>query len=89
LISGIAIAFYRGADFAAVCTAFVPVLMILMGVFGMQVKKSAIEKAMIVKKLGGLVEESLTAVRLIASFANEKKEEEKFRKFSEKVLEIS
>jgi hypothetical protein len=34
LLSGIGIAFYRGADFAGVCTAFVPVLIILIGVFG-------------------------------------------------------
>jgi hypothetical protein len=32
----------------------------------------------VVKKLCGVVEESLTAVRLIASFANEDKEVEKF-----------
>jgi len=36
----------------------------------------------IVKKLGGVVEESLSAIRLIASFANEKKEEEKFKKLA-------
>lgn len=43
----------------------------------------------VVKKMAGLVEESLTAVRLIASFANEKKEEEKFRKFAEQTMIIS
>ena len=60
-----------------------------MGVFGVQVKKSSMAKMGIVKKLAGAVEESLTAVRLIASFANEKKEEEKFRALSGKVLEIA
>jgi ABC-type multidrug transport system fused ATPase/permease subunit len=75
LVSGIGIAFYKGADYAAVCLAFLPFLIILMAVFGSNVKKSAIAKAMFVKKLCGAVEESLTAVRLIASFANEKKEE--------------
>jgi ABC-type multidrug transport system fused ATPase/permease subunit len=89
MISGIGIAFYRGADYAGVCTAFLPVLIFLMGVFGVQVKKSVIAKAGYVKKLAGAVEESLTAVRLIASFANEKKEEEKFRHLSGKVLEIA
>lgn len=43
----------------------------------------------IVKQMAGLVEESFTAVRLIASFANEKKEEEKFRKFAEQTMVIA
>jgi hypothetical protein len=34
LISGIGIAFYKGADYAAVCLAFLPFLIILMAVFG-------------------------------------------------------
>jgi ABC-type multidrug transport system fused ATPase/permease subunit len=69
MISGIGIAFYRGADYAGLCTAFLPILILLMGVFGVQVEKSVIAKASYVKKLAGSVEESLTAVRLIASFA--------------------
>lgn len=39
-----------------------------------------IKKIVSTKKLGGAVEESLTAIKLIASFANELKEEEKFNK---------
>lgn len=87
MIAGIGIAFYRGADYAAVCTAFLPVLIILIGIFGAQVKKGAIAKIGVMKKLSGAVEESLTAIRLIASFANEKKEEEKFEALSKIVLE--
>jgi hypothetical protein len=34
MLSGIIVAFVKGADFAAVCTAFVPILMIIMGIFG-------------------------------------------------------
>jgi ABC-type multidrug transport system fused ATPase/permease subunit len=89
MISGIAIAFYRGADYAGACTAFVPVLVILMGVFGVQVKKATIAKIGVVKKMSGAVEESLSAIRLIASFANEEKEEKKFMNLSSKVLEIA
>ncbi len=43
----------------------------------------------VMKKLGGAIEESLTAVRLIASFANEKKETEKFRRLSENVKVVA
>lgn len=34
LISGVGIAFYKGADYAAVCFAFMPFLIVLMGIFG-------------------------------------------------------
>lgn len=89
LISGVGIAFYRGADFAAVCLAFVPIIFVIIFVFTAQIKKAAIAKMGVVKKLCGVVEESLTAVRLIASFANEKKEEEKFRALAEQVCQVS
>lgn len=59
LIFGVAIAIYRGADFAGVCACFVPIMLILMAVFGVHVKKVTIAKIMIVKKLGGVVEESI------------------------------
>lgn len=44
---------------------------------------------MATKKLGGAVEESLTAIKLIASFANEEREEEKFNKLAESCKDIS
>lgn len=44
---------------------------------------------MVVKKLCGVVEESLTAVKLIASFANEDKEVRKFTELSDKVRETA
>jgi ABC-type multidrug transport system fused ATPase/permease subunit len=89
LISGIGIAFYRGANFAAVCLAFVPIIFLVMCVFTVQIKKAAIAKMGVMKKLGGVVEESLTAIRLIASFANEDKEEEKFRVLAQQVCQVA
>jgi ATP-binding cassette subfamily B protein len=86
LLCGVGISLYLGADFAGVCAAFIPVLIVLMSVFGAQVKKTTIAKMGIVKQLGGIVEESLTAVKLIVSFANEEREERKFRDLANKVL---
>ena len=74
MLSGIIVAFIKGADFAAICFAFVPILFIIMGFFGSHVKTSTIEKMGVVKQMAGGVEESLFAIRLIASFANEEKE---------------
>lgn len=43
----------------------------------------------IVKKLGGVIEESLSAIRLIASFANEDKEADKFVKLADETKKVS
>jgi len=85
----VGIAFYYGADFAAVCAAFLPIIMILTGIFGAQVRKMTKKKMVVVKKLGGTIEEILTAIRLIASYANENIEAEKFKKLAEAVRDIS
>jgi hypothetical protein len=43
----------------------------------------------IVKKMSGVVEESLFAIKLIASFANEDKEERKFKTLANQILDVS
>lgn len=63
--------------------------MIILGVFGAKVKKTAMQKMECTKKMGGIVEESLSAIRLITSFAKEKRELEKFEKLTSEVREIS
>jgi len=60
-----------------------------MTVFMGQVKKTAMAKIGVVKKMCGAVEESLTAIRLITSFANEDKEEAKFRKLAEQTCDVA
>jgi ABC-type multidrug transport system fused ATPase/permease subunit len=60
-----------------------------MAVFGAKVKTVTAEKMEVMKKLGGVIEESFAAIRLIASFANEKKETEKFRRLSENVKNVA
>lgn len=79
---GIFIAFFKGADFAGICFAYVPVILGAMIIFGSQVKKSTLEKMEATRQLGGVVEESLGAIKLIASFANEEKEVAKFEKLA-------
>ena len=89
MISGFGVAFAKGADFAGVCFGFVPIIVILMGTFGVQTKNATIAKMGVVKKMAGVVEESLLAVKLIASFANEDKEVKKFEKYADQALEVS
>lgn len=44
----------------------------------MAVKKSTIAKLDAIKTLGGIVEETLTAIKVVASFSKEDREIEKF-----------
>lgn len=89
VIGGLGISFYKGADFAGVCCAFLPVIVISLGIFGGQVKKATMAKMEITKQLGGVVEESLSAIRLVASFANEDKETVKFNKLAIETMKVS
>ena len=63
--------------------------MIMTGIFGAQVRKMTKKKMAAVKKLGGVIEEILTAVRLIASYANEDIEAEKFKKLAAVVRDVT
>ena len=63
-------------------------ILFVLGLFGNQVKKQAIAKMTAMKKLGGAIEESLTAVKLISSFAQEKKELDKFSKLADDVRRV-
>lgn len=89
LMAAVVIAFTQGADFAGICSAFVPILMAAMAVFGAQVKKATLAKMAVTKQLGGVVEESLSAIKLIASFANEHKEVAKFTRLADQTREVA
>jgi ABC-type multidrug transport system fused ATPase/permease subunit len=48
MLSGVIVAFIKGADFAAICFVSVPFLFIILGFFGVHVKNSTIAKIMVV-----------------------------------------
>lgn len=83
ILAGIGIAFYQGADFAAICFAYFPIIMVCIVLFGAQVKRTAIGKYMVSKRLGGVVEEILSSIKLVVSFAQEEKEFAKFEKLAD------
>lgn len=78
VISGLVIGFVRAPLFAIICFAYFPILFLVLMLMGGIVKKAAISKIMVLKKLGGLMEETLSAAKLVISFANEDKEIKKF-----------
>ena len=71
-----------GPVFAAVCLAYLPLLLGMIGVFGLMVRKTAVGKLNVVKHLGGIAEESLTAIKVVASFGREERELKKFATWS-------
>ena len=87
--SGVGIAFYAGADYAAICFAFFPAIVVLVGLFGAVVKKATVEKIEATKVLGGVTEEILSAVKLITSFAKEDTEFAKYEKLANNVKNVA
>ncbi|CDW89499.1 abc transporter [Stylonychia lemnae] len=89
LISAMSIALARGADLAAIFLVVFPIMFMMLLIFGAQVKKGSILKSNVIRKLGGIVEESLMSIRLITSFAQQDKEIERFNEISDKCSEVS
>ena len=83
------IGLYKGADYAAICFAFFPVVMTLISVFSYLVRKATLEKIEVTKELGGVVEETLSAIKLVSAFANEDKEIKKFSKLADQVRTVA
>lgn len=80
--AGFIYAFTFGPLFALVCIAYLPLLLGILGVFGLMVKKSMLNKLNVIKHLGGIAEETLTAIKVVAGFGREERELRKFAKWS-------
>ena len=89
LIGGVAIGFSKGPVFALVCLAYMPILLIIVMVFGKISKTAAIKKLGANKDLGGTTEEALSALKLIVSFAQEDMTINKFKKQAAVTREVS
>jgi ABC-type multidrug transport system fused ATPase/permease subunit len=78
-----------GFGYGGLCALYLPVLMTVIGVFGMKVKKSALDRMNVIKHLGGIAEESLTAIKVVASFGREEREQTKFQHWCEESTKVS
>jgi ABC-type multidrug transport system fused ATPase/permease subunit len=65
----VGVAFYTGPVYAVICLAFFPVIFLTIALFAKNLKKQSFLKLEVSKQLGGVVEENLTAIKLIQSFA--------------------
>ena len=87
-IFGMVYALVYGPVFALICIAYLPVLMGIIGFFGRQVQKSTLAKLTVVKNLGGIAEETLTAIKVVCSFTREDREMRKFARHSRETMEV-
>ena len=68
IVFGIVLAFVVGPTFAAICFAYFPIMLLFLALFARKLKGAMEEKVETTKDLGSIVEESLSAIRLIESF---------------------
>jgi ABC-type multidrug transport system fused ATPase/permease subunit len=66
---GVGVAIYESVVYAFISLAFFPVIFLTVGFFAKRLKKVSLDKIEASRRMGGVVEENLTAVKLIASFA--------------------
>ena len=83
IIGGMLIAFFRGWLLALILTLYLPVLLILVFIVRDYVKNAAIAKFMQGSKLGSHTEETLSALKLVVSFANEKKHIDQYKEVAD------
>lgn len=87
-VGGMIFGFLNGSTYAAALVAYLPVFFIILGTFGIMVKKSTGDRLDTIKQMGGAVSETLYAIKVVASFGREKKELQKFIRWSEKTRDV-
>ena len=80
--SGLGIALYLGPIFCLISLAYMPLMIGVIAVFGGQVTKKMREKLNMTKELGAHTEETLSALKLVVSFAQEDLAIEKYDKIA-------
>ena len=81
-VGGIGFAFYQGPLFAGYSMTYIPIFILILVIFGKQVQKATIDKLNVTKGLGGVAEETLNAIKVVASFGQEEKEVKKFEEWA-------
>ena len=87
-IGGCIFAFMTGKYYSSLLVAYLPVFFIILGTFGILVKKITEQKLETTKQVGGVVSEILYAIKVVVSFGREEKELEKFKECAKKTEEV-
>jgi ABC-type multidrug transport system fused ATPase/permease subunit len=70
-IGGCIYAFYAGKIYALTLISYLPVFFIILGTFGIMVKNVTTDRINAIKELGGVVAETLSAIKVVSSFGRE------------------
>ena len=63
-----------GSNYALILIAYLPVFLFILSTFGILVKKSTGQRLESIKVMGGVVSETLYAIKVVASFGREEAE---------------
>ena len=75
-------AFISGSNYAVILIGYLPVFLIILGTFGVMVAKITAARLELIKQMGGVVSETLYAIKVVASFGREKEEIDKFLRWT-------
>jgi len=88
-VCGVGVAIFIGPIYGLICLAFYPVIFLTIALFGKQLKKANMKKIEMSSQLGSIVEESLSAIKLIVSFAQEEKSMKIFSEIAGKAGKVA
>ena len=88
-IAGFLYGFVFSPVYSLLCLAYLPFLFLIMGGFGFVVQSTTLQKLTISKHLGGIAEESLALIKVVAGFGREEKELKKFAKWTYRTRKLS
>jgi ABC-type multidrug transport system fused ATPase/permease subunit len=89
VVFGIAVGLGESPVFGVINLGFVPVILLTVTVFGGAIKTVSFKKLEVSRQLGGMIEENLTAIKLIVSFAQEKKACDKYAELAAKAKVVT
>lgn len=87
-IGGCIFAFMIGSSYALYLVAYLPVFLFILATFGILVKRSTGDRIESIKEMGGIVSEILYAIKVVASFGQERHEMTKFEEYSDRAEQI-
>ena len=81
-------AFLSGRTYAIYLIGYLPVFFVILGTFGIMVARITAARLEVIKQMGGVVSETLYAIKVVVSFGRETEEIDKFLGWTRKTTEI-
>ncbi len=89
VVFGVTVGLVESPVFGVINLGFVPIILLTVTFFGGAIKTVSFKKLDVSRQLGGMIEENLTAIKLIVSFAQEKKACDKYAELAAKAKVVT